>query len=129
VDSGRYDREAREQLTAEATGILAPQMMLFGNAETPASPEQRESYALLTQFMQNIYFNHRKEAMEGFRRAIAQLLEYQPGVFRGMPKFQYEMYEIADRDIRITDRGNGRLELNVLATPLLLDLEIKRTPL
>jgi hypothetical protein len=127
LNSGHYDRDAREQFAAEAVGTLTPYLLPFGNSGNLSGP-QREQTAAMMEMMQAIYFNYRKEVVEGYRQLVAQLLQYRPGAFRGMPGFHYEIYQIAERDIRMTDRGNGRWELNAFALPTTLDANIKTSP-
>jgi len=45
---------------------------------------------------------------------VAHVLKYRPGLFRGMPKFEYEIYGIPDENICMSQSGPNSFILNVL---------------
>jgi hypothetical protein len=63
--------------------------------------------------------------MEGYRRLVAQLLKYQPGLVHGMPQFHYEFYEVADEDISFVQERPQEFRLNALANSFSLGAQVK----
>jgi hypothetical protein len=127
LQSGHYDRRTREELVLAATGTLVPYLWPGEDAGKPPSAEQQQEMKVGLQFLQLLYIHHRGEIVHSFRSLVAQLLKYHPGLFRGMPKFEREVYDIADKDILLAETGPGTCELNALATQLTIQAEVRRS--
>jgi len=115
LSRGRYDQNARERLVLDATGILSPYLLPVGDLAKASTAEEKEQQVGM-QFLQWFYLNYRREIMEGYRKLVSQLLKYRPGPFRTMPKFEHEVYEIADSDIRMAEAEGGIWSLNALSS-------------
>ena len=79
------------------------------------------------QVIQYLYSNFHAEIMDGCRGLVAQLLKYQPGVFRGMPKFSYKAVAVSDHDINLAETAPGMFELDALVWEMSANLEVKRS--
>jgi len=123
LKSGQFDREKREQLVIEATGILAPYLVPVDDWGKGLSAGQQEYMMASMQYLQHFYLNYRKEILDGYRELVAQILKHRPGPFRGMPNFTYEIFDIADDDIRVAETAQGTYALNVLVNDLVLKAE------
>jgi hypothetical protein len=123
--SGRYDSEARRRLILDAGGILAPYFLPTDLAAESQSEGQQEMTRLTLQYLQELYFDYKDNVMAGYRKLVAQLLKYRPGVIRGMPKFSYELYDIPDRDIAITRRSPDKHSVDALATSFTIVAQVK----
>jgi hypothetical protein len=117
LNSGKYDRAARSRLAMQAAGTLAPYLLPGG--ETGGANQKDLAQALA--FLQQFYINHRLEMLDAYHQLVAHLLRYRPGPFHGMPDFHYELYNISDEDIRLTQLGGERYALHVFITPLVLE--------
>ena len=127
LSNGGYDRRAREKLMAETTGLLGPYWLPIKEIKKAGGDEQQEKLAkAVLQILQQFYVNCRKEIMQGQRRLVAHILKYRPGLFRGMPKFEYGVYEIPDDNIRMTPSGKDRYILNVLAWDMKIEFKPPR---
>jgi len=125
LQRGQYDRRRRAEFVIGAVGILAPSLLPL--QEMGAGANQQKQMALYLQYLQQFYINHRSEVMAGYRQLVGHILKYQPGAFRGMPTWEYEVYDVGDHDIILTDQGDGRFALDVLLTPMTLKAEAKRS--
>jgi hypothetical protein len=125
LGEGNFNREHREHLAVEATCVLAPYLSLFEEPGDDSSEDQRQQLVRLARCLQSFYFNHRLEAMEGYRQLVARLILHRPGAFRTMPKFTHETCQISPRDIAFVETSPGRFKLNVLVTPLVITAEVK----
>jgi hypothetical protein len=76
------------------------------------------------QYLAHCYLNYPREILDGSRKLVAQIVQHRPGLFRGMPKFEYEAYNIADDDISLDSAGDTR-SLHVLINRLNITLEVK----
>jgi hypothetical protein len=123
--SGRYDRENRAKLILDASGILAPYFLPADVSGKPQSPAEQEMTRLTLQYLQQFYIQYKDELMEGYRKLVAQLLKYRPGLVRGMPKFSYELYDVADRDISITPCSGDKYALDALASSFTIIAQVK----
>ncbi|HSU53092.1 MAG TPA: M28 family peptidase [Candidatus Dormibacteraeota bacterium] len=138
LKSNAYTTTTREKLILEATGTLVPYFMPM---EFRTSRASGEGNALVLQYLQEMYLRYGHELMEGYRQLVAQLVKYQPGVIRQMPKFDYDFYSLADRDISFiikpqsTGNENGshvpagetHYALHALANSWTMKAEVKRT--
>ena len=61
--------------------------------------------------------------MQGYKMLVVHVLKYRPGLFRGMPKFEYEIYEIPDENISMVQIEPDRFTLNVLADDMKIQVE------
>lgn len=127
LQNGNYTRAKRAEFIVGATGILAPNLLPFDDLSGGKSSQQDEESAQALQFLQQFYINHRGELMEGYHRLVAHILKYRPGPFRGMPRFEYEVDDTPDEDIRFSERSDGQFSLDALAMPMWLNAETKRT--
>jgi hypothetical protein len=127
---GGVERESRKELVIEATGVLAPYLIPIENWGDGLSAEQQEYNKATMQFLQYFYVNSRKQVLEGYHRLIGQILRHRPGLFRSMPKFALEVFDVADEDILVVETG-GTYRLNALTSDLVLraNLTTLRWPL
>jgi hypothetical protein len=124
--SGRYDEKERMAMISEAAGTLTPYFLPTDASGGTSKPEHTEATAGID-YLEQVYLQHRLVLMEAYRKFVAHILKYRPGPFRGMPKFQYEVCSVTDDDILLKDCGNGRQELHVLLSPVLLEGQSRRT--
>ena len=125
LKSGRYDRRAREQLIIDATGVLVPYLMPREEiGKGKATERQRDELKRGMQYLAYCYLTYPREILDGSRKLVAQIVQHRPGLFRGMPKFEYEAYHIADDDISVASVGDTR-SLHVLINRLNITLEVK----
>jgi hypothetical protein len=115
LNNDRYDRKAREKLAADATGLLAPYLVPAEILETVRKDKKEEEFTAGLQCIQQFYVHHRQEAIHVYKMLVAHVLKYRPGLFRGMPKFEYEIYEISDENISMVPSEPNRFKLNALA--------------
>src|SRR6185312_4589864 len=125
--SGQYHRQTRENLIMEATGTLIPYLGPRGELRNFVNPEQQQMMRLGLEIMEYLDFNFRTQIMAQCHRLVAQLLKYQPGVFRGMPKLSAKMVAVGDDDISIAETTPGAFELHALIWWASLDVEVKRS--
>jgi hypothetical protein len=116
VSSGRYDRAARERLILMASGALVPYLVPVEEMPRSTDKAERRRIQLTMQWLQQFYLRYRGEMLEGYHQLVAQLLHYRPGVFRRMPDFKHELFEIEPEDIRFSEICSGRYALNALAS-------------
>jgi hypothetical protein len=120
--AGNYDHRKRAEFVVAATGVLAPS--LFPASDVKGTNDTQRSLMIeMAQLLEQVYLNHRLELLEGYRGIVSHLLKYRPGLFRGMPNFEFEICHLADDDIRLTERGGNRYALDVLITPTMLWLQ------
>lgn len=81
----------------------------------------------MVQYLQLFYLNHRSELMDGYGKLVAHILKYRPGPFRGMPPFRYEVFDLPDEDIRLTQTGADSYALHALLLPMTISAEAKRS--
>jgi hypothetical protein len=121
----RLDEKSRRQLATDATGVLAPYLIPQTPGKKPPTPEQQAQLRLSMQCLQEFYSDHHAEVLEGYRKFVAQILKYRPGIVRGMPKFEHSIYDLSNNDISLTDQGQDRHSLNALPTTWIMAAEIK----
>jgi len=122
---GRYDREQRRRLILDATGILAPYFLPADISAAPRDRSEREAFRLMMQYLQQFYLDYKDRLMDGYGQLVGQLLKYRPGLVRGMPRFNYELYEIPQQDIRIAPCPGGKYSLDALASFFNILAEVK----
>ena len=127
LKNGQYDRRKRAEFVIGAVGVLAPSLLPLEEMAGGQNEQQQKQTAQYLQYLQQFYINHRSEVMAGYRQLVAHILKYRPGAFRGMPTWEYEVYELGDQDIQLTAQSDGRLALDVLLTPMTLKAEAKRS--
>jgi hypothetical protein len=125
--AGRYDRRTREELLMSAAGALLPYMGSAEEGRKPSKVEHAPQETLFIQFAVRFYLNYRNEILDGYRRLVAQRLEYRPGAIRGMPKFEFGVFDIPDDDFSLAETRPGYFELNALVNQFDLTVEVKRT--
>jgi hypothetical protein len=125
--SGRYNEKERMEMISEAAGTLTPYFLpADASGRTSRSQQQQEATAGID-YLEQFYLQHRLVMMEAYRKFVAHVLKYRPGPFRGMPKFQYEVCSVTDDDIILKNCGDGRQELHVLLSPVVLEGQSRRT--
>ena len=129
LTNGGYDRKARGRLAMDATGLLAPYLLPAEILEAVHKDKNEEEFASCLQCVQQLYIHHRKEAMQGFKMLVEHVLKYRPGLFRGMPKFEHEIYEIPDEHIRMEQSGPNSFRLNALAEDIQIRAESSGWPI
>ena len=123
--SGKYTRATRRQLILDASGVLAPYFLPSELTGGGHNADQLRQSRLLLQYLQEFYLRDGPEILEGYRQLVAQLLRYHPGLFHGMPRFQYGFYKMADEDISFLPRAHDRFVLNALADSWTMLAEVK----
>src|SRR6185295_18776554 len=91
LKGGQYDSTARQALIAEAAGVLAPYFLPMDMTQR-LSAEQKNDFKMILACLQQFYSQNSSEILDGYRRFVAQVLEFRPGLFRGMPDFRHELY-------------------------------------
>jgi hypothetical protein len=114
LQSGQYDRAAREHLAVTAAGTLAPYLMPGSQWGDESSPEQKQEDLFAMQFLQLLYLNYHSEMLSGYKKLVEHVLKYKPGLFHGMPNFDYEIYDIPPRNICLKQCGSDEWSLSVL---------------
>lgn len=114
LETGKYDRGARMELVSEATGLLAPYFLAFGNEEKPKSSAQQLQFFGALRCVQLFYLMHKAEVLQGYRALVAQVLKDRPGPFRSMRPMQCRLYFIDDQDIEVSREPDGNYTLNAL---------------
>lgn len=76
-------------------------------------------------FLQSVYFTHRLAFVKGMRLFVAQLVKRKPGLFRGVPKFTYKTYDLAEDELSFVETDDGRYALNVLLIQIQLEISSK----
>ena len=122
LSTGQYDRKAREALAVEAAGTLAPYL---GDVGSDLGKEENEESVTFMKYLQLFYLNYGREMMEGYKQLVEQLLKYRPNPFRGMPRFEREVYDIPDGDIQIREVRPGVFALNALGFHFSLSAECR----
>jgi hypothetical protein len=125
LSQGTYDRHMREELIVDASGILAPYFLPADFGGKSQSAGARKESKLLMQYLYAFYLRYGPEMMEGYRELVAQLLKYHPGPVRGMPRFNYQFYDLADEDISLVAQARDRYVLNALANCWTMRAEVK----
>lgn len=122
---GTYDRRSREKLIVDASGILAPYFLPTDFSGKPQSAGARKESKLMLQYLYAFYLRYGPEMMEGYRQLVAQLIKYRPGPVHGMPRFNYQFYDLADEDISLAQQAHDRYVLNALANCWTMTAEVK----
>ena len=124
--NGQYTRQMREDLVLDTIGTLTPYLEPGGLGNS-VKPEQEQLMSVALQIMQYLDFNFRTEMMDEGRRLAAQLVKYQPGAFRSMPKFTFKVVGVSDHDIDVAETAPGLFELHALIWRMDGNLEVKRS--
>ena len=127
LSRGGLEDKLRRQLIVDATGVLAPYLIPQSAGKKQPTAEEQAQLRLSMQCLQEFYGDHHEEMLEGYRRLVAQILKYKPGLVRGMPKFDYTIYDLGDDDICLTNLGQDRYGLNALGNTWSMTAEIKTT--
>lgn len=127
LHSGQYNRQMREDLIMDATGTLIPYLGPRDELGNSVKPEQKQLMTLGLEIMQYLDFNFHTEIMDEYRRLVAQLLKYQPGMFRGMPKITGKMFGVSDHDIHVAETTPGEFELHALIWQASGSVEVKHS--
>jgi len=125
LSKGSYDRHSREKLIIDASGILAPYFLPSQIAGKAKSAEEQNGSKQLMKYLYAFYLRYGPQIMEGYRGLVAQLLKYHPGPVRGMPRFYYQFYDIADDDISLSRQAENKYALNVLGNSWTMTAEVK----
>jgi len=128
LELGTYGRRERNDLAMTASGVLVPYFMgSTAHEGKPGSPLAQEHMRVGLQVIQHFYLSYRNQMTEAYRSLVAQTLEYRPGLFRGMPPFQTELYDIPEEFIQLVDMGDGTFELSALANTMSVQARVKRS--
>jgi hypothetical protein len=122
LNTGRYDGPTREDLLVDAGEVLVPYLVPTVEAKSPANQRQQMLFTLWVRHLQYLYVKYRGEITEGYRNVIAQVLERPPGLFRGMPKREYALYDIPDDLVSLRQTGPGRYRLDALVNMLTITI-------
>lgn len=123
--SGQYDRAARERLVADASDVLAPYFLPGGLSGQGQNSAERAEANLELRYFSAFYLRYGPQIMAGYRGLVRQVLKYRPGLVRGMPRFDYEFYDIADEDISLVCQEPNRYVLHALANSWHMSAEVK----
>ena len=105
LDIGTYDRTTREEILLEAASHVMPYAM-GGNMTG------RERFTLL--LGEHVYFNYRREWIEGQKQCVAAGLKHPPGLFRGLPAFKHQFCDIREEDLSVVRTGTDAFALHAL---------------
>jgi hypothetical protein len=123
--NGRYDGKERDDLIADAAGVLAPYFLPADMMAGAKNPEQQKEFTMAMRCLQQFYAQHGADLLEGYRRFVRQMLKYRPNLVRGMPKFQYDSSELGAEDIVLAKTGEHAMAMNAIATCLSLRAECR----
>lgn len=70
------------------------------------------------------YATHRTALVEGARKFVKHLVKYKPGLFKAMPKFEHEVYELNDDEISLVLQEDGKYLLAVLPARMKIEGEV-----
>ncbi|HUR45823.1 MAG TPA: M28 family peptidase [Candidatus Saccharimonadales bacterium] len=126
--TGNYVGKTRDELIAEASGVLAPYFLPIDTMAGDMDPQQRNAMRMAMLCLQQFYTKHGTEMLDGYRTFVRQMLKYRPNLLRGMPAFRYEAYELTDDDISLAKATGDRLTLNTIVTRLTLSAESRTSP-
>src|SRR5204862_783811 len=110
-----------------ASGILAPYFLPADFVARSGTAAERRQSKLLLQYLHEFYLAYGPRVIEGYRQLVAQVLKYRPGLLRGMPKFDYEFYDVGDEDISLKQCGQDSYVLNALASSWNMTAQVKRS--
>jgi len=110
-----YSVQDRRRFMWRASNVFGPLMEDPAADKKPADSNEAkiaEKYGMAT--FAAFYAAHRMAFVQGARKFVKHMVKYKPGLFRGMPKFEYEVYELNDDEISLTLQENGKYLLAVL---------------
>jgi hypothetical protein len=110
-----YSVQDRRRFMWGASNVLGP--LIEDPAADKRPPDSNEAkiaekYGMAT--FAAFYAAHRMALVKGSRKFVRHLVKYKPGLFKGMPKFEHEIYELNDDEISLTLQENGKYLLAVL---------------
>ena len=110
-----YSVQDRRRFMWEASCVLGP---LVKDPAAPGNPADTNEAKIVNKYSMAtlvvLYAAHRNACLEGTRKFVKHLLKYKPGLFKAMPKFEYEAYELNDDEISLVLQENGKYLLAVL---------------
>jgi hypothetical protein len=118
TERGGYDSRSREKLILEAARSLGRYFLPFGQ-EGSAGPDLG-SWSVVMPYLAHTYTRYRRELLEGQYQLIRQILEHPPGLFRALPPFRFEVYELAPEDISVIPIGTNLVALHALGNSFVL---------
>ena len=120
-----YSLQDRRRFMWEASNVFGPLIIEPGAPRKPADSNEAKivgKYGMAT--FAALYAAHRTAFVEGARKFVKHLVKYKPGLFRGMPKFEYEVYELNDDEISLVLQENGKYLLAVLPARIKFEGEV-----
>jgi acetylornithine deacetylase/succinyl-diaminopimelate desuccinylase-like protein len=105
LDTGTFDRTTREEILLEAASHVMPYAM--GRTMTG-----RERFILM--LGEHVYFNYRREWIEGQQQLVAATLKHPPGLLRGLPAFKHQFCGMRDEDLSVVQTGTNAFALHAL---------------
>lgn len=116
--AGGYNSRAREQLILEAARSLGRYFLPFGQ-DGSAGPDAGGWTAVMP-YLAHTYMRYRVDLLEGQHQLIRRIVEHPPGLFRGLPPFRFEVYDIAPEDISVVRIGTNLVALHALGNSFVL---------
>ena len=120
-----YSRQDRRRFIWKAGTIFGP---LVTDPAAPKTPADSNEARIVNKYGMAVwgafYATHRVALVEGARKFVKHLVKHKPGLFRGMPKFKHEVYELADEDIYLGPQGDGQYLLSVLPGKMKIEGEV-----
>jgi hypothetical protein len=110
-----YSVQDRRRFMWKASNVFGPLIEDPAADKKPADSNEAkiaEKYGMAT--FAAFYAAHRMALVKGTRKFVRHLVKYKPGLFKGMPKFEHEVYELNDDEISLTLQENGKYLLAVL---------------
>jgi hypothetical protein len=110
-----YSVQDRRRFMWKASNVFGPLMEDPATDKKPADSNEAkiiDKYGMAT--FAAFYAAHRMAFVEGARKFVKHLVKYKPSLFKGMPKFEHEVYELNDDEISLTLQKDGKYLLAVL---------------
>jgi len=120
-----YSVQDRRRFMWEASNVFGPLMEDPASGNKPADSNEVkiiQKYAMAT--LAAFYSAHRTALVEGTRKFVKHLVKYKPGLLKGMPKFEHEIYELNDDEISLILQENGKYLLAVLPARMKFEGEV-----
>jgi hypothetical protein len=96
----------------DASTSLMPYTLGAGGLTQADNPLSR----VMLPVMAHLFLNYHRQMLGVQKQLVAAFLKHPPGLFRRTQPFNYEIYDILDGDISVTQTGNGTIALHALAS-------------
>jgi len=122
-----YSVQDRRRFMWKASNVFGPLMIDPGAPGKPADSNEAkiaDKYKYGMAAFAALYTAHRTAFVEGARKFVKHLVKYEPGLFKAMPKFEHEVYELNDDEISLVLQENGKYLLAVLPARIKFEGEV-----